>query len=178
MRDWITYILLVTMALTMLFTFTSCDEKDTWASVKPMLTEAVINAALTAKADPEVNKALLSGDYETVKVQGIKVMRDALKNEISTLKLGGKLDKRAYKYLTHNQPLVAAMLARPNDEGLYWRLDRWLKSKGHLEGTGVGLLMIKLSEEEREELYPLVRIAVEEEYVAARAFINENDGEL
>jgi len=176
MRDWIIYVALVTAMLTMMFTLTCCDEKDTWASIKPALTEAVINAALTAKADPEVNKALLAGEYDRVKSLGIKVMRDALKNEISSLKLGNDIDKRAYKYLMHNQPLVAAMLARPGDEGLYWRLDRWLKSHGHIEGVGVGLLMIKLTDAEREELYPLVRIAVEEEYIAAREFLRENDG--
>jgi hypothetical protein len=174
-------VIVITSMLAVVYGLAGCDEKDAWASIKPVVTEAVIAAAMTAKTDPGVREAMLRGDFDAMKERGIRVMKIELKNSAAKWKLGTDLEKRAYRYLQTNHELLAAMIAREvigkdgkvTQEGLYWRLDRWLLNKGHLEGVGGGLLAIRLTTEERDELWPLALIAVEEEYIAARLYLEE-----
>jgi hypothetical protein len=62
------------------------------------------------------------------------------------------------------------MIARPDGDGLYWRLDQWLKGKGHL-GLEKGILSVELTQAEMDELLPLAAAAISEEYADAKEYL-------
>lgn len=150
-----------------------CDGEDTWEEVKPMLTDALIDAALTAKSDPAVLRAMAAGDYEEAAQAGMHALKVNLRNTATSWASGGELERKAYDLVNDEWPLVGAMISRPGGEGLWWRLDAWLRGKGHATGLEGGILAIELSAEEMDELWPLALVAIDEEYKAARAYLRE-----
>ena len=132
-----------------------------------------VNAVIKAKEDPAVREALLRGDYESAAKRGIRARELELSNAVSTWALSSTgAEVKAHRYITERWPRVGAAIARPGDEGLYWRLDRWLVSRGY-DGVKDGLLNI--TQEEQDELYLLALIAVPEEWEAAGKYLEGTD---
>jgi hypothetical protein len=177
-QNWLIATVAIVMVCSVMGTLSSCNEKKTrnmlgsyLAPFLPVVVESVLN-------DPQV-KASIGEGGEPLARAAVAVMLPLLQNEVSKLSLGSEDERLAYKRITKENPDLAAMLYRVDDngvaQGLWPRLNAWLSLKGY--GTAAQLWrelagtspVIRISPVDRDELKDLMGPAIVEEYLAVKA---------
>lgn len=159
----------ILLLVSALLLFSSCDEKATIEKIKDVATETFIGALGDTVTDPGVVEAYLNGGMDSVREVAPTVFLGYTRNRVTELSMGTDVQKEAYKWLTENWPLVAKMLVREGEfgeEGLWVRFEVWAKSEGY-PGASLNILG-KLTQEQRDYLWPRFVIAVGEEYNAVK----------
>jgi len=107
----------LTMALLVLALLcTSCD-KVTLADAVEVASPLLVAAFNKTQADSEVQAAWLSGDWDRVQDVGIPKFRRYVKNELVTLALQGKPERKIWEFINENGDRFDAALYRESDDG-------------------------------------------------------------